>query len=68
MSYCNQPPGGRQTCIGRSLGGHLYFLSVFVTFLPEAHPVTAPTPQVEKLEAVVTATAEQLALVRADIQ
>lgn len=49
-------------------GGHLYFLSVFVTFLPEAHPVTAPPPQVEKLEAVITATAEQLALVGADVQ
>lgn len=68
MSYCNQPPGGRQACTGSSLGGHLYFLSVYVTFLPEAHPVTAPPPQVEKLEAVVTATAEQLALVGADVQ
>lgn len=37
-------------------------------FLPEAHALVAPSPQVDQLEAVVTATAEQLAVVGADVQ
>lgn len=37
-------------------------------FLPEAHALVAPSPQVDQLEAVVTATAEQLAVVGGDVQ
>ncbi len=37
-------------------------------FLPEAHAVIAPPPQVNQLEAVVAATAEQLTMVGADVQ
>lgn len=37
-------------------------------FLPETHALVAPPPQVSQLEAVVTATAEQLAMVGADVQ
>lgn len=39
-----------------------------VMFVPEARAVVAPSPQVDQLEAVVTATAEQLAVVGADVQ
>lgn len=35
---------------------------------PEADAVVAPPPQVDQLEAVVTATAEQLTMVGADVQ
>lgn len=35
---------------------------------PVAHPVVAPPPQVNQLEAVVTATAEQLAVVWAEVE
>lgn len=37
-------------------------------FLPETHPLVAPPPQVDQLEAVVTATAEQLTMVGAEVQ
>ena len=36
--------------------------------VPEAHAVVAPPPQVDQLQAVVTATAEQLTMVGADVQ
>lgn len=36
--------------------------------LPEAHAAIAPPPKVNQLEAVVTATAEQLAVVGAEVQ
>ena len=48
--------------------GHLYIQWTYAMFLPEAQAVVAPPPEVDQLEAVVTATAEQLALVSTDVQ
>ena len=39
-----------------------------VMFLPKARAVVAPPPQVDQLEAVITATAEQLTMVGAEVQ
>lgn len=36
--------------------------------VPEEHAVFAPSPQINQLEAVVTATAEQLPVISADVQ